>query len=124
MSLITKVIAALKEESDPKFADWYDHLHQHDRSSFEIELEQTMLKIVIQQMARRKQRWPAKGEKIIAAKNEIKHHWFTNVIANAKKLEVGQSYTVKKCDPASSWCPVEIEEIEGTFCLSCFDWKY
>lgn len=124
MSFITKVIAALKEESDPKFADWYDHLHQHDRSSFEIELEQTVLKVVVQQMARRKQRWPAKGEKIIAAKNEIKHHWFTNVIANAKKLEVGQSYTVKKCDPASSWCPVEIEEIEGTFCLSCFDWKY
>ena len=124
MSLITKVIAALKEESDPKFADWYDHLHQYDRSSFEIELEQTILKVVVQQMSRRKQRWPAKGEKIIAAKNEIKHHWFTNVIANAKKLEVGQSYTVKKCDPASSWCPVEIEEIEGTFCLSCFDWKY
>lgn len=124
MSLIAKVVTALKEESNPDFADWYNHLCSRDKSMFESELEQTMLKVVVQQMARRKQRWPAKGEKIIAVKNEIKHHWFTNVITNAKKLQIGQSYTVKKCDPASSWCPVEIEEIEGTFCLTCFEWKY
>lgn len=124
MSLITKVIAVLKEESLPDFADWYNHLGSRYQSIVDSELEQTILEKVIQQMSRYKQRWPMAGEKIVAAKNEIKHHWFTNVIANAEKLEIGETYTVKKCDPASSWCPVEIEEIEGTFCLSCFDWKY
>lgn len=122
MSLITKVVAALKEESNPDFVDWYDHLCSRDKSMFESELEQTMLKVVVQQMARRKQRWPKVGEKIKAIRS-IDVHWFRNVIENSKKLKIGETYTVKKCDPASSWCPVEIEEIEGTFCLSCFDWK-
>ncbi len=123
MNLITKVIEVLKEESSPDFKDWHCHLSSRDRELFEIELEQTMLKVVIQQMAKRIQRWPAVGEKIRARKS-IGIHWFRNVIENSKKLEIGKEYTVKKCNPASSWCPVEIEEIEGTFCLSCFDWKY
>lgn len=124
MSFIEKVVEALGNETNPDFKDWYDHLGSRYQSIFENDLEQLILQRVVQQMARLKQRWPMAGEKIIAAKNEIKHHWFIDVKENAKKLEVGQEYTVKKCDPASSWCPVEIEEIEGTFCLSCFEWKH
>ena len=120
MSDILPIIEIIKA-INPKFQDWYDHIGGYDKSLFELELEQSIFKTILQEMGKRTQRWPMKGEKLKAAR-VIKHHWFIDVIENSKKLEIGKYYTVKKCEPASSWCPVEIEEIEGTFCLSAFEW--
>ena len=68
-------------------------------------------------------RWPKLGEKLIAAKH-LEWHWFTNVIENSKKLEIGKQYTIKSVDVLSSWCKIEIEEIDGWFSLQSFKWKY
>jgi hypothetical protein len=66
--------------------------------------------------------WPAKGDKLVCNKTELKH-WFRSVIENCAKLEIGQTYTVKECNVASSWCEILLEELEGSFSLSVFDWK-
>lgn len=115
-------IVEIIKSINPKFKDWHDHLMEYDKNSFAVELEQSIFKTMIVEMKKRTQRWPMKGEQIKASR-VIEHHWFKDVIENSKKLEIGQYYTVKKCEPASSWCPVEIEEVEGTFCLSAFEWK-
>ena len=122
MSDIDPIIEILKS-INPKFKDWYDHVSSYDKSSFSNKLEQSIFKTILQEMALRTRRWPMKGEKIKASR-VIEHHWFSDVIENSKKLSIGNYYTVKSCDPASSWCPVEIEEIDGTFCLSSFEWKF
>jgi hypothetical protein len=59
---------------------------------------------------------------LVAAKNNI-WHWFRNVRENCAKLQIGETYTVKECNVASSWCEILLEEIEGSFCLSAFEWK-
>ena len=66
--------------------------------------------------------WPQKGEKLIATNNKIRH-WFKTVNESCAKLEIGQTYTVKECNVASSWCEILLEEMEGSFSLSAFDWK-
>ncbi len=121
MSDISPIIEIIKS-INPKFQDWYDHIGPHDKSSFERALENSIFKTILEEMGKRTQRWPAKGEKLKAVR-EIKHHWFNDVIENSKRLKIGEYYTVKTCEPLSSWCPVEIEEIEGTFCLSAFEWR-
>lgn len=40
----------------------------------------------------------------------IEHHWFTNILENAKKLKVGQIYTITSIDPASSWTACTLAE--------------
>ncbi len=38
-------------------------------------------------------------------------HWFTDIRQNAKdNLTIGNIYTLSNCDPASSWCPIKLEE--------------
>jgi len=69
-----------------------------------------------------KQRWPTKGDKLICKKNDLQH-WFKSVKENCAKLKIGETYTVKGRNVASSWCEILLEEMEGSFCLSAFDWK-
>ncbi len=121
-NIIISPIIEIIRSINPKFQDWYDHLGPHDKSSFGSELTQGIFSVLHKEMGKRTQRWPAKGEKLKAAR-AINHHWFSDVIENSKKLELGKFYTVKLCEPVSSWCPVEIEEMDGTFCLSSFEWK-
>ena len=66
--------------------------------------------------------WSTKGDKLICKKTEVKH-WFRSVTENCAKLKIGETYTVKECNVASSWCEILLEEMEGRFCLSAFDWK-
>ena len=49
--------------------------------------------------------------------------WFTDIIANAKReLRVGEVYTLKTLQLASSWAPITLEETGDTrFALSFFD---
>ncbi len=119
MSDITPIVDHIAS-INPKFKDWYDHISQYDKSSFEIELEQRIFRLILEKIGEKTQRWPCKGDKIKAAR-EIKHHWFCDVIENSKLLTIGEYYTVKTCEVYSSWCKIEIEEIEGAFCRSSFE---
>ncbi len=51
--------------------------------------------------------------------------WFTNMIENAKKnLVVGQEYTLKTVDIASSWVRVQLEETgDLDYALSFFTYE-
>ncbi len=40
--------------------------------------------------------------------------WFANVLKNAGKLVVGQEYTIRSVEPASSWCCIKLEEFPET----------
>ena len=53
--------------------------------------------------------WPKTGDKLKFL-GAGKWHFFTNVIEESKKLKVGDIFTVSKCIPASSWCPIYFEE--------------
>ena len=119
MSDITPIVEYITT-INPKFQDWFNHLSSYDKYSFEGNLDQVIFKLILEEMGKKKQRWPNKGDKIKAAR-EIKHHWFREVIENSKKLEIGQWYTVKSCEVYSSWCKIEIEEMEGSFCRSTFE---
>lgn len=67
-------------------------------------------------------KWPKQGDKITF--KGVQHFWFLNIIKAAQELlEVGKVYTVKKCEPFSSWVAVELEEVpEQRFTLSFFDY--
>lgn len=116
----SSIISALLQNG--QFSDWYNHLSCYDKSSFEREVTSAAWKAFLDAKEKYKQRWPAKEDKLIAAKNNIKH-WFSNVTASCKNLEIGRKYTVKECNVASSWCEIKLEELDGEFCLSAFDWK-
>lgn len=56
-------------------------------------------------------------------------HWFNNIKRNSEKLVIGQSYTVRYVEIASSWTLVKLEEFPETeihgddwFCLGTFEW--
>lgn len=119
--LIPEIIEILKQ--DAKFADWHSHLSRYDKSTFYNDLEQSVLRTVLAAKTKFKQRWPAKGDKLVAKNNQIKH-WFRSVTENCAKLEIGREYTVKNCEVASSWCAVELEELDGDFSLAAFEWDY
>ena len=53
--------------------------------------------------------WPKPGDKLKFV-GAGKFHFFTDVIENAKSLNVGDIFTVSECKPASSWCPVKFVE--------------
>lgn len=40
--------------------------------------------------------------------------WFKNVARNAEKLVIGQIYTVRAVEPASSWCCIKLDEFPET----------
>lgn len=68
-------------------------------------------------------KWPKPGDKIIF--KGVNHFWYWSVIKAAKVLlEIGKEYTVKKCEPFSSWVAVELEEFPGEkFSLGFFDYE-
>lgn len=47
-------------------------------------------------------------------------HFFKNVIENHDLLEIGKSYEVLKCNPASSWTPVILKDFGKDV---WFDWS-
>jgi hypothetical protein len=53
--------------------------------------------------------WPKPGDKLKFL-GAGRYHFFTSVIEEGKKLKIGDVFTVKKCEPASSWCPIYFEE--------------
>ena len=59
------------------------------------------------------------GDKIIF--RESTKHWFLNREENAKKLEVGKTYTVKEISVASSSTGVILEETNEEVELMWFD---
>lgn len=63
---------------------------------------------------------PKAGSKVMFT--GVNSFWYWSVIKAAKKLlEIGKEYTVKKCEPFSSWVAVELEEFPGErFSLSWF----
>ena len=75
-----------------------------------------------------KQKWPKIGDKLKFTGKTFAFH--TNVMKNADKLLLGQEYTVREVDVASSWCLIKLQEFPETevygedwFSLSFFDWK-
>lgn len=64
--------------------------------------------------------WPKTGSK--ATFNGSTKFWFTNIIKDAKELlEVGNVYTIRKIELASSWCAVILEEFpDKKFALNWF----
>lgn len=116
----SELIAALLKNE--KFADWFNHLSPYDKCSFDRELSNTVYTTFLAAKEKYKQRWPAKGDKLFCKKNNLKH-WFSDVTENCAKLQIGETYAVKECNVASSWCEILLEEMEGSFCLAAFDWK-
>jgi len=116
----SELIAALLKNE--KFADFYNHLSHYDKPSFENDLNNAIYAVFWAAKDECKQRWPAKGDKLVCKKNDLRH-WFTSVVINCAKLQIGGTYTVKECNVASSWCEILLEEMEGSFSLSAFDWK-
>lgn len=105
-----------------RFADLYNHLSHYDKPRFEHDINNAIFATFLAAKEKYKQRWPAKGDKLVVIRNNI-IHWYKNIIENCAKLEIGQTYTVKECNVASSWCEILLEELEGQFCLSAFNWK-
>jgi hypothetical protein len=68
--------------------------------------------------------FPKDGQKIKAIANET-NSWFTNVIENTKKLEIGREYTVLKTELNSSTSYVWLEEFgkDMFFNLHSFEWE-
>lgn len=61
------------------------------------------------QEKREKSRWPAPGTKL--KYNGERIHWFDDMRQSVRdNLVIGEIYTLKTCQPASSWCPVTLEE--------------
>ena len=113
------ISALLKNEN---FADFYNHLSCYDKPMFERDLENAIYTTFLAAKDKYTQRWPAKGDKLVCKKNDLQH-WFKSVKENCAKLKIGETYTVKECNVASSWCEILLEEMEGSFSLSAFDWK-
>ena len=74
-----------------------------------------------------KQEWPKPGDKLQFTGKTFAFH--TNVIENGKKLLLGQEYTVRAVEVASSWCLIKLMEFPETsvfggdwFALSFFEW--
>lgn len=116
----SELIAALLKLED--VADFYNHLSRYDKLSFESSLNSAIYGAFLAAKDKYKQRWPAKGDKLVCKKNDLQH-WFKSVKENCAKLKIGETYTVKECNVASSWCEILLEEMEGSFSLSAFDWK-
>ena len=68
--------------------------------------------------------FPRDGQKIKAIANETQS-WFTNVMEDTKKLEVGKEYTVRKTELNSSTSYVWLEEFgeDMFFNLHSFEWE-
>lgn len=113
------IAALLKNEN---FADFYYHLSWYDKESLENSLNNAIYTTFLAAKDKYNQRWPAKGDKLVCKKNNLKH-WFRSVMENCTKLQIGETYTVKECNVASSWCEILLEEMEGSFSLSAFDWN-
>jgi len=65
--------------------------------------------------------WPRPGDKVIFKGTHM--FWFTNIIENGKKLEIGKEYTLGDIAPASSWCSVTLEETgDLQYSLDFFKW--
>lgn len=66
---------------------------------------------------------PKSGDKIVF--KGVKPFWYWSMIKAAKALlEIDKEYTVKKCEPLSSWTAVELEEFPGErFSLSWFEFN-
>ena len=64
--------------------------------------------------------WPKIGSKVTF--KGLHMFWFTNIVEAANKLlEFDVEYTIKKIEPASSWCSVTLEEFpDQQFALSFF----
>ncbi len=58
------------------------------------------------------QEWPKIGDKLKFT--GLKQAFHTNVIKNGGKLKLGEYYTVRKVDVASSWCCIFLEEFPET----------
>lgn len=73
---------------------------------------------------------PKNGQKVVFTE-PLTMHWFTNVVADQKLLEIGKEYTVRKTNLNSSSTYVWLEEIEAYdverdlpfFNMWCFDWE-
>jgi hypothetical protein len=67
--------------------------------------------------------WPLPKMEIVYKGTHI--FWFTNIMKDAENLlEKGKTYHIKSIEPASSWCPVILEEFpDVTFSLGFFEEK-
>jgi hypothetical protein len=73
------------------------------------------------------QEWPKLGDKLQFTGETFAFH--NNVVRNARKLLLGQEYTVRAVEVASSWCLIKLMEFPETnvfgddwFSLSFFEW--
>lgn len=68
-------------------------------------------------------KWPKAGDKVTF--RGVNHFWYWSIIKAAKELlEMDKEYTVKKCEPFSSWVAVELEEFPGErFSLGFFNYE-
>ena len=67
--------------------------------------------------------WPKPGDKVKFKGAE--YHWHRDMIDNANEnLKIGETYTLSRVQPLSSWVIVELEGFDDiTFSLAFFDYE-